>query len=268
MARWAFFSGGQATGLNPFYIGQDADHPPYQRWPPPPPPRPPPPPNPPPRNPPPNPLPSPPPNPPPRNPPPNPPPIGAPRNPPIPPPGYPPTPPMGAPRNPAPAIPPPGIRAHAHAASGARHTTRHTHAASSARHSSPAYRPCHRRACPCRVQRSARHSTSLHTAHGAISPKTRARRHAAGVTPSQSGPSRLPKVARVGPRRSMHRGSGIDAIERGSERAVARGDARGPRNLPLTGSCPTSGPRDVADTVARERIAVGMGGGWSLHPTS
>ena len=115
---------------------------------------------------------------------------------------------------------------------------------------------------------SARHSTSLHTAHGAISPKTRARRHAAGVTPSQSGPSRLPKVARVGPRRSMHRGSGIDPIERGSERAVARGDARGPRNLPLTGSCPTSGPRDVADTVARERIAVGMGGGRSLHPTS
>ena len=145
---------------------------------------------------------------------------------------------------------------HAHAASGARHSTaRHTahataghaHAASSA---------------------SARHSTSLHTAHGTISPKTRARRHAAGVTPSQSSPSRLPKVARVGPRRSMHRGSGIDAIERGSERAVARGDARCPRDLPLTGSCPTNGPRDVAVTVARERIAVGMGGGRSLHPTS
>src|SRR5208283_6063229 len=76
------------------------------------------------------------------------------------------------------------------------------------------------------------------------------------------------KVARVGPRHSMHRGSGIDAIERGSERAVARGDARCPRDLPLSSSCPTTGPRDVAVTAARERIAVGMGGGRSLHPTS
>jgi hypothetical protein len=31
----------------------------------------------------------------------------------------------------------------------------------------------------------------------------------------------LPRVARTGPRRSMSRGSGIDAIERGAERAVA-----------------------------------------------